>query len=305
MKRALGNEKQRRNKELGLRRGYDVVGVTSERAFHSVDEAACGYASQLRKIATRALLTLQKLFGNKSDGVFERINVVPNDSGVSVNFKIISPRLCLVTKKVNVAKFIAHKLKAIGFVPSLGEHVKADLAADGILQTIVGELALQSINHFGTDLMLVVILFEIIALRLGAVPSDWGNVEHTVSELDECTTLDRNIKVSDHAKRELDKHLQTIVPEEVQKRLAMKLLSIKKSHQAILGEHIIELLKNIASHLFLLLLHIAPPNKANGVTGCAQRLQTRLHLGRSGIARDRQGPIDIEQNKCVGHGAVK
>lgn len=51
-----------------------------------------------------------------------------------------------------------------------------------IRETIVAELLLQSLNELGADSVLQVVLLVFVALWDTGVATDWGDVDHAISE---------------------------------------------------------------------------------------------------------------------------
>jgi len=52
-------------------------------------------------------------------------------------------------------------------------HARKHLAADRVLEAVVGELGLELGHHGGADLVFQVVFFKFIALCLAAVASNW------------------------------------------------------------------------------------------------------------------------------------
>lgn len=79
--------------------------------------------------------------------------------------------------------------QAVGFVPASREDVKGDLSSDAISEVQVGKLLLHGLNHLLANTMLQIELFIVITFRTRTVSTDWRNVEHSASKLEERSTL--------------------------------------------------------------------------------------------------------------------
>jgi len=79
--------------------------------------------------------------------------------------------------------------EAVSLVPTSREDIERDLATDRVGQAIVGELVLESRDKLFTQLVLQIELLEVVTLRVAAVTSNGRDVDHSVTELDERSTI--------------------------------------------------------------------------------------------------------------------
>lgn len=67
------------------------------------------------------------------------------------------------------------------------------MSPNGVFQPEVAEFLLERFNHRLSDLVDLIVLFEIVPLLLAAVTPDRRDVHHPVTELNEGASLDRNV----------------------------------------------------------------------------------------------------------------
>ena len=124
-------------------------------------------------IVSNAKLVLEEELRHLADGVLGVLDAVADHAGVGVDLVVI-PALRiersrvaylhgLVAEEVDLVELIQQELEAVGLVPALGiaryeegylgEDVEGDLAADGVLEVHVGELALQHLHHVLADVV--------------------------------------------------------------------------------------------------------------------------------------------------------
>lgn len=110
----------------------------------------------------------------------------------------------LVSEEVDVGEsLLLDMLECVRLVPSLREDVEGNLAADGVCEAIVWELVLQGGNEFGANFMLLVVLLEIDTFLNAGVSSNRRDVDHSISEFDECAPHDGNFQLADVTQAEL------------------------------------------------------------------------------------------------------
>jgi len=71
-------------------------------------------------------------------------------------------------------------LKAVGLVPSGGEDIEGDLAADGVGEAQIREFLLEGFDELGADLVFFVVLLVVLAFLVGGVTADWGDIDHAI-----------------------------------------------------------------------------------------------------------------------------
>jgi len=136
--------------------------------------------------------------------VLRVLNLVPNRPLIAINLPIVTTRVRLVAKEVNLvvhhtapALLFRNVLQAVCLIPADGEHVEGDLSADGVCEAEVGERFLELCDHGGADVVLDVVGLVVVALLDRGVTADGGHVDHAVAELDEGAALDGDVEVGD------------------------------------------------------------------------------------------------------------
>ena len=115
---------------------------------------------------------------------------MPNGALVCENLVVVTTLECLITKEMNLVKVgRVDKLETVCLVPSSGEHIKADLSANGEGQVEIGEFLLHGGHHVFANLVFQVKLFIVIAFLTRAITSNRRNVEHATAKLDKGSTL--------------------------------------------------------------------------------------------------------------------
>lgn len=95
------------------------------------------------------------------------------------------------------------------------EDVKANLAADAVLETEGRKALLQRLHHLLPDAMHLVVPFKLVSLLLAAVATDGRNVDHPSSELDERAPLHWDVQLRQVTQHEVDELLQLGFAQEV------------------------------------------------------------------------------------------
>jgi hypothetical protein len=132
------------------------------------------------------------------------LNLVSNRPLITINLPVVSTRVRLITKEVDLiihyaapSLLLCKMVEAVCLVPTSGEHVEGDLSTDGVCEAEVGEGLLELGDHGGADVVLDVVGLVVIAFLDGGVTANGGHVNHAVAELDEGAALDRDIEVGD------------------------------------------------------------------------------------------------------------
>ena len=175
-------------------------------------------------------------------GVFWALDGMADGSGIVIDFPVISTLECFVPEKVDVlvvntgeslgrVSFGLDVLQAVGLVPSGGEDIKGNLAADGITGSListsnkfgpestlrkpqVGEFFLNGLDHFGSAAILLVPSLELVSFRLAGITANRTDVDHTVSELNESPAHGReSLEPRDVPQAELCQFLVSLFPD--------------------------------------------------------------------------------------------
>eukprot|EP00353_Schmidingerella_taraikaensis_P017146 CAMPEP_0185603994 /NCGR_PEP_ID=MMETSP0436-20130131/2960_1 /TAXON_ID=626734 ORGANISM="Favella taraikaensis, Strain Fe Narragansett Bay" /NCGR_SAMPLE_ID=MMETSP0436 /ASSEMBLY_ACC=CAM_ASM_000390 /LENGTH=145 /DNA_ID=CAMNT_0028234701 /DNA_START=351 /DNA_END=789 /DNA_ORIENTATION=+ len=85
----------------------------------------------------------------------------------------------------------------------------------------------------------LVVLLELVALRLGAVAANRAHIDHSVAELNESATLDRNVEICDVVKAEVDESLQVVFTQVQVEALLFNSLALFVGVEAVLSEAIV------------------------------------------------------------------
>jgi len=136
---------------------------------------------------------------------------VSDRSRILIDLIIISTFVSLVAEEMDLLEaFLLDVSQGVRLVPAIGEDVETDLSADGVCQAQVCELLLQVLDEGRADVAGLVKGLEVITLLNAGVSADRRYVDHSISELDECSSLDWNVQVCDVVQDDLD-HLFVVV----------------------------------------------------------------------------------------------
>jgi hypothetical protein len=129
---------------------------------------------------------------------------VPNRALIAINLPIITARVCLVAKEVNLviddaatSLLLCNVVQAVCLVPASGEDIKRDLSTNGVCEAGVGEGLLELGDHGRANVVFDVVGLVVIALLDRGVAANGRDVDHAVTEFDKGAALDRNVKVGD------------------------------------------------------------------------------------------------------------
>ena len=81
------------------------------------------------------------------------------------------------------------------------------MIAKSLRETKVWELFLDSLDELRANAVLEIEILVVISLLHTRITTDRGDVDHAVSELDECTSLDRDVEICDVVEYEPDELL--------------------------------------------------------------------------------------------------
>mmetsp|Transcript_13087 Transcript_13087/g.15804 ORF Transcript_13087/g.15804 Transcript_13087/m.15804 type:complete len:218 (+) Transcript_13087:337-990(+) len=205
---------------------------------------------------------------------------------------IIATLICLVAKEMNLL-VVFQETEAICFIPALREHVKANLATDGICEVVIRELLLECFHHLLPHPSTLIKLLELIAFFLTAVASNRRYVEHASTEFDEGPSLDGDLEIRDIVENEVDKLLQFLLAQEILQALLSKQSSSLRCDKSVLREKIFVLVGSIFTDLFLDLNQVRASDDPN-VNSLAKFLHELEHTGVSSLARDGECTIHIK-----------
>jgi len=149
-------------------------------------------------------------------------NRVANGALVNIDLIVIATLERLVAEKVNRRVLDSARLLGLGLevaeaerlVPTRGENIERDLAANGVSaiisvniitgkrkgqkasrQTPIGKLLLEIRHHFLPDPPLFIKLLIGIPLRLRRIPPNRAHIDHAIAKLDKRAPLDRHVQV--------------------------------------------------------------------------------------------------------------
>lgn len=155
-----------------------------------------------------------------SHGVFGVLDGMSDDLGMMINFIVITAFFSFIAEKVYMLKaLIFEMLQTICLIPALWEDINGNLATNGELQTILIEAILQFFHKLFSDLVLLIKSSKSKTLIVSATASDRGNIDHPITEFNECATLYRNIKISQVMQGKLDKFLIAVLAQKLDKAL--------------------------------------------------------------------------------------
>ncbi|KAH3667606.1 hypothetical protein OGATHE_003129 [Ogataea polymorpha] len=218
-----------------------------------------------------------------------------NSSLVRVDLVVVASLVGLVTKEVDLLEALAfYVTQTIGFVPASRENVKRNLATDGVSQSQVWEIVLESLNHLLSDLVLQVVLLVVISLLGGGVSSNWRNIDHTLSEFNKRSSSDRQVQIGKVSQDKLDQLVVLLFANPANKGCRRKRFSKLVGGQTIFTETEIKLVQNVRAQLLDLLGKITSSNKSNN-TLLSEGLQSSLHLWRDGESGWSQGSVNVEK----------
>lgn len=174
---------------------------------------------------------------------------MPNRPRIIKNLIIISARLCLIAKKVNLLKRrpLRHVPQAVRFVPPAREHIKTNLTPNAVRQVHVSELLLQHVNHRLSHLMFLVVLRKCISLSPATLSPNRTHIHHPVPELNESATFEWKLEIAQVS--------QDKVQEGLQRWIAQVLNDVHLSHfdalldldQPIFGKDVIKFTQDSVS----------------------------------------------------------
>lgn len=168
------------------------------------------------QIITNSLEELFKLV----HGIDWILDGVSNDGGMIENFEIV-PALCsFIPEKVNFTEIERFQVaQTESLVPALREGVNRNLTTDRILQPEIREFRFEGLDKIGADRVSFVVSFKFQAFLVGAITSDWGNVDHGITEFDKTSTLDGNIQIGNVTQGEINQSLILFLTQEYNEAL--------------------------------------------------------------------------------------
>lgn len=127
----------------------------------------------------------------------------------------------LVSEEMDLV-VILQELQAVRLVPSLGDHIKGNLASNQIHKVEVRKLLLQHLHHLLSHMVFLVVNAESITLLLRTIATHRADVDHSRAELNERSALHRNIEFTKVAEAEVDELVQLLIRVHVRKELSQK-----------------------------------------------------------------------------------
>ena len=127
---------------------------------------------------------------------------------VKPDLVVVATIIALISPEVDLIVVVLNELEAEGLVPALREDIERDLASNGESKVEVGKLRLKCSDHGLADEGSLIVILKLISLSLGAVSADRANIDHTITELNESSSLDGDIKVGDVVKDEVNQSLK-------------------------------------------------------------------------------------------------
>lgn len=167
---------------------------------------------------------------------------------VDVNLVVVSALGRLVAKEVDLLvldaalllRLLLEVLEAVRLVPAGGEDVERDLAADAERQAEVAKLLAERGDEVAADVVDLVVGLEGLALLVGGVAADGGDVDHAVAELDKGAALDGDVEVGDVVEGEADELLVLVLANVLYEAVGGEGLAELVGRQAVLGEAEVE-----------------------------------------------------------------
>jgi len=166
-----------------------------------------------------------------------------NRTGVREDLVVVSSRGGLIAKEVNLVEpFVLNSAECVCLVPTVRKDVERDLSTDGKRQAIVGELLFKDLNEFYAVTVLLVYSFKLVAFLNSCIATNGTNVDHSPTEFNKGSALDRNVHVSDVMKNEVDEGFVTVFPNKLYERLGRKRLSAFERREPVLRKGIIKVI---------------------------------------------------------------
>ena len=149
------------------------------------------------------------------------------------------------------------------------------------------------------DLVLEVELLEVVTLLAAAVAPDGRDVEHAVTKLDECATLDGDVEVGNVVQDEVDQRLDLRVAQVLEEGRLFHELPLLVSGQPVLRKEKVETVEAVGAQLLLLLLQVRATHHANEHALAQPLKEIQSLLGRL-LARLRQRAVHVKEADDVG-----
>mmetsp|Transcript_12147 Transcript_12147/g.32576 ORF Transcript_12147/g.32576 Transcript_12147/m.32576 type:complete len:216 (+) Transcript_12147:244-891(+) len=184
--------------------------------------------------------------------------------------------------------------QAVRLVPTGREAVERDLASDRVREVQVRKLLPHLRHHGFPDVVREVELFELVSLLATAIPANGREVEHALSELNEGTSLDRDVQIGNVVQRPVNHPLQVGLTQVPNKAGLTNLHTVLVREQAILGKAVVEHVRAI-SQLLLLFDKVRASDDTNADL-LSKGLQVLDGLGGDHLTRLSEGAVDIEQH---------
>lgn len=218
---------------------------------------------------------------------------MPNRPGVLKDLVVVAPLERLVAKEVhrgvrNTARLLGlvlEVLQAVRLVPTLWEHVKRDLPANGEGEAQVTEALAQLGDKGLADLVDLVVGLVVVALLDACVAPHGRDVDHAVAELDKGAALDGHVEVGNVVQAKVDELLVLGLADPLDEAVGGQRLPVLVRRQAVLGEAKVEERLDVhvgRAQLFLLLDQVAAAHEADGgfLAEAGEELE---HLGGNGL----------------------
>lgn len=156
-----------------------------------------------------------------------------------------------------------------------------------VRQSQVRELLLDILHKFLPDTMLQIELLVLVSLLHAGVPANGADIDHAVSEFNECSSLDRNVQVRNVVQDELCQFLVVLLANPFDKAVRGQRHTHAVRRQAILGEAEVEKRRDwdgSRAQLFLLFDKIGTTDEADCyfVSEGGEELED---FGRDGLVR--------------------
>mmetsp|Transcript_60977 Transcript_60977/g.96950 ORF Transcript_60977/g.96950 Transcript_60977/m.96950 type:complete len:204 (+) Transcript_60977:176-787(+) len=181
--------------------------------------------------------------------VLGRLHRMSNGSFIIEDLKIIASFVCFIAKKVYLFEaLLLDKPQTIRLIPTMRKHIIRDLATDGALELLgqLRQLGLELLDHFLSNLLLLIKLEELDPFLLRAVATHRRHVDHSIPEFNECAAFLWQLESRDIHQTEVDKLLDLLLAQLLLEIVRVESLRILPCTQSILAEHKVKECAHIA-----------------------------------------------------------
>lgn len=195
-------------------------------------------------------------------------NTMPVNPRIRINLKVIPTFHGLIPKEMNLCKvpvpigidLLLNMIQTIPLIPPGREDIKTDLSTDTESQPKVRKLLSQNLDELFANFGGLVVFPEVQTFLMGRITTDRRDIDHPVTEFDECTAFDGDVEVGDVVEDKGGEFFVSFFSDIFDEGGRGEFFAETEGGKAVFGEAVVEEsgdVYTINSELFLLLAKVA------------------------------------------------